>query len=305
MSELGQFVISIPPVTRSITLTALVMGGLNALGLISYSAFVPHWPTIYETFEIHRLLTGFLISHPQPMQGLMEIYMLYSFSKGLEELKFKKCLPDYVFYHLIIVPIILISSYLFLPPLLSLSPALLSALTYTWSIDNYNQQVNFYFMPIKASLLPAVSLGFRLLVDGRENFILALIGMSAAYIYNCLETGSSGPVVAFITGKQPDHVKSWNNRVGTVSSNSGIWFYASGYLPSPQGLKSLMSKLTGVDYNSKAFKMGSINSNAKHSAPEQSGAKSSGKSTGLGGMMGGGNAFRGKGQRLGSTTVSE
>jgi len=103
-------------------------------------------------------------------------------------------------------------------------------LTCTWSVQHHDQQVNFYFLPIQASLLPAVSLGFRLLVDGTPTFVLALVGVGAAYVYNCLETRSWGPLYTFILGREPE-------RPARVGGNG--WFYASGKLEAPVWLKRL------------------------------------------------------------------
>ncbi|ODQ48931.1 hypothetical protein PICMEDRAFT_70524 [Pichia membranifaciens NRRL Y-2026] len=293
MSELGIFVSSIPPVTRTITLTSLVMGGLHSLQLIPITAFTCHFPLVWQKFEVHRLLTGFLIPNPQAMQGMMEIYMMYSFSKGLEESKFKKNLPDYIYYFAIVLPIILVGSYAAMPPLYSLSPALLSALTFTWSILNYNQQVNFYFMPIKASLLPAVSLGFRLLVDGQESFILALLGFAAAYVYNCIETRSLGPLMSIITGKEPE-VNPNNNRLGTVNTMAHAWFYSTGYLGAPRWLRRVLSRFTGVDYDSPTYnRRGFTAFAAKKSTSAGTGSSAAARAAG--------NVFfRGEGRRLGS-----
>ncbi|KAG0686747.1 hypothetical protein C6P40_003450 [Pichia californica] len=274
------------------------MGGLNSLQLIPSTAFTCYFPYVWQKFELHRLLTGFLIPNPQAMQGMMEIYMVYSFSKGLEESKFKKNLPDYIYYFIIVLPLILIGAYTFMPPLYSLSPALLSALTFTWSILNYSQQVNFYFMPIKASLLPAVSLGFRLLVDGQESFRLALLGMAASYIYNCIETRSFGPLKSIITGKEPE-INPNNNRLGTINSMNHQWFYSTGYLGAPLWLKNLVSRFTGVDYDSPAYNRRGFTSFASTKKDQSGGTgnRTGGSSTG---RSGGNVVFRGEGQRLGS-----
>lgn len=279
MSELGQFVTSIPPVTRTITLTSLVMGGLNSLRIIDVSGFICYFPLVFNKFEIYRLLTGFLIPNPQAMQGMMEIYMVYNFSKGIEEVKFKKNLPDYIYYFMIVLPIILGFSWLTMPPLYSLSPALLSALTFTWSVLNYYQQVNFYFMPIKASLLPAVSLGFRLLVDGYDSFCLALIGFGAAYVYNCLETRSFGPLVSLLTNKEPNGYGNNTKRLGTISTGN-IWFYSTGFLEAPEWLRNIISKITGIDYENAVYRRRGFV--AKKKVEQKS-------------------EFRGEGRRLGSS----
>lgn len=273
-------------------MTSVVMAGLNALQVVSISEFSPFYPLVWQKWEFHRLLTGFLVPNPQPMQGMMEIYMMYSFSRGLEETKFRRNLPDYLFYQMIILPIIIITSYVALPPLYSLHPALLSAFTYTWSLSNYNQQVNFYFMPIKASLLPAVSLGFRLIVDGTPSFLLGLVGTFAAYIYNCLETKSLGPLVQVITGKEPQRDGS-TNRLGTVNSLTNTWFYSMGILRAPEWLTAIVTRITGVDYNSAVYnRMGFTVFPAKTKEGRPTGA-----STGFSQRK---PPFKGEGRRLGS-----
>lgn len=292
--------------TKTLTLTSLVIAGLNALGIMTISNFTCEWPLILKKYEFTRLLTGFLVSNSQPMQGLMEIYMLYSFSKGIEEVKFKKNLPDYIFYYFIIIPIILIFNF-FMPPSYSLMAPLLTAITFTWSIANYNSQVSFYFMPIKASILPVVSLGFRLLLEGSQSFYLALTGAFAAYVYNCIETKSFGPLAGLIKDTADNQIKS--NRVGTVSNSTGssTWYYSTGYLASPNWLRNLVSKLMGIDYNSSAFKRpyGSAFPPKKDSGNTTGGSGSSSSSTtgrSTGRSTGGFTKpfFKGEGRRLGS-----
>lgn len=221
------------------------------------------------------------------MQGLMEIYMLYSYSRGLEEGKFLLNLPDYVYYYLIVLPLILLSA--LFTDAVALNSVLLSALTYTWSIANKNSQVSFYFLPIKASLLPAVSIGFRLLIDGKMAALQAIGGMLAAYIYNCLETRSLGPLSRLILQRQPN---SSSGRVGTVHTLSSVESanQDDGYLPSPEWLRKLCSKLTGKNYMTHYPSVHAMNK----SSDRRSEATTSSYS------RYGDSSFKGKGQRLGT-----
>lgn len=159
-------------------------------------------------------------------------------------------------------------------------------------------------MPIKASLLPAVSLGFRLLVDGNESFKLALLGMAASYIYNCIETNSFGPLTSIITGKEPE-VNPNNNRLGTINTMNHQWFYSTGYLGAPNWLKNLFSRFTGIDYDSPTYNRRGFavfasskknNGNNNSSSGSSSSSSSSSNST-----SGGRPTFRGEGRRLGSS----
>lgn len=259
------------------------MDGLNSFGIVPYSSFACFFPEAVKNFELYRFVTGFLIPNPQPMQGLMEMYVMYTFSKGVETKKFGRNFPDYFFYLAITFPLMLFGAYFFLPPVLSLSPALQSALTYTWAIDNYDQKVNFYFIPLQASLLPVVSLGFRILVDGQLSFLLALIGMSAAYIYNCIETHSFGPLESFFLA----HHGNATNRLG-AGNNILRWVYSTGKLQAPQWLRTIFSKLTGNDYNSAPLN-GGIHVTPSFKQNPSGGRFNRAK-----------RAFQGKGRRLGT-----
>lgn len=167
------------------------------------------------------------MANPQPMQGLMDTYMLYSYSRGIEELKFYNNSVDYLFYLFIIVPIIVLSSVMMPVPLLQ--PALLGSLTYTWSRANKDHQVSIYFISIKASLLPVVTLGFRLLLEGTSSFLAVLAGMSAAYVYACIESWTLGPLYTYFCETFGIRVQN-ENRLGTLSSKeketmrAPLWF---------------------------------------------------------------------------------
>lgn len=301
MSELAEFYKSVPSVTRILTLSSLVIGGLNALNLISSVEFICYFPDVWYKFEIYRLLTGFVVPNPQAMQGMMEIYMVYRFSRGIEEGKFNKKLSNYIYYLLIIIPIILIISLICLNfnkiSYYSLQPALLSALTFTWSVKNYNQQVNFYFMPIQASLLPAVSLGFRLLVDGIESFKVALLGMASAYVYNCLETKSYGPLFSFITGREPQKNNN-SHRLGSLpnANTTAAWFYSTGDLDAPDWLKVVLGET-----DSRRSVFGSGANTGSHAGSGTSTGTATGTTAGFGARnRDTGGKFCGEGRRLGS-----
>lgn len=240
--------------------------GLNSLGIVPISSFICDFRLAFQNIEPYRLVTGFLVPNPQPMQGLLETYMLYTFSKGLESGKFSGNTSDYLYYLLIISPIMLLSAYFILPPVYSLFPALLSALTFSWAINNYDQNINFYFIPMKASLLPITTLAFRFLVEGKLSFTISIIGTAAAYIYNCMETHSFGPLSSlFLTN---------------TGNNFTRWPYATGHLSAPGWLRTIVSKLRGA-----------VGPSGVHTiAPTSSNKKKAKRNS----------AFQGEGHRLGT-----
>lgn len=221
------------------------------------------------------------------MQSLMDLYMTYSYSRGLEETKFFSRV-DYAYYYVIVLPLILAST--FITNALSLQSGLLSALTYTWAISNRNQQVNFYFITMKAGILPVVSLGFRLLLNGKEDFIQAALGMFSGYIYNCLETRTLGPLMSlFNKNKQPQV----SNRVGTLNSlnkQNVEELYYDGYLLAPSWFRKLVTGNANVAYERPRNNF----TNTQNSTARTTGSTTTSTTFTS-------NTFRGRGHRLGAS----
>lgn len=255
-----------------------------------------YWPYVIQKWQIWRLFTGFVVVNSQPMQGLMEIYMLYSYSRGIEENKFYNNFADYLFYLAITMPLIVFSSIPF--SRFSLLQAFLGLLTYTWSRANKHQKVNIYFLPIKANLLPVVTLGFKLLLEGPTVFCNVMTGMAIAYFYACIETRSLGPLYSYIVDTLGINVitHSNSNRVGTINTINEV---QDGYLPAPVWFTKLIQKTIGNTSTGASIKRGNMTTLRGVDVVEprnRSTASSSGFS--FGGSSG---VFKGKGQRLGSS----
>lgn len=225
------------------------------------------------------------------MQGLMDIYMLYSYSRGIEENKFYNDVADYAFYLAIVMPLIVVSS-VFTNSIFLLQ-SLLGALTYTWSRANRNQKVSIYFLPIQASHLPVVTLGFKLLLDGPPAFFCVLAGMSAAYLYACIESRSLGPLYSYICDTLGINVirHSNSNRVGTIHTINEV---ADGYLVAPNWFKNIVNFFVPAD--KKVTYDGKEKRTNVQTLNDKPGAKTSGFS--FAGVTS--SSFKGKGQKLGS-----
>ncbi|CCH45803.1 DER1-like family member protein 1 [Wickerhamomyces ciferrii] len=218
------------------------------------------------------------------MQGLMDTYMLYSYSRGIEEFKFFNNFIDYLFYFFIIIPLIIISSILLPTPLLQ--QALLGSLTYTWSRANKDHQVSIYFISIKASLLPVVTLGFRLLLEGNIAFLAVLTGMASAYVYACIESWTLGPLYTYFCETFGIRIQNVN-RVGTLNQIEETTMKA------PQWFKTIVEKFINVN-NPKQLNKNKIHTLNSTNDNSTSGSISSGS------IFGNGQKFQGKGYRLGS-----
>ncbi|GME83388.1 unnamed protein product [Ambrosiozyma monospora] len=83
------------------------------------------------------------------------------------------------------------------------------------------------------------------------------------------------------------------HRLGTADSLQNVWYYSTGHLSAPVWLKSVVSKYTGIDYNSAAF-----NRHSFGAAIPPKNRRGSSNDTSKGSTSG--SAFRGQGRRLGS-----
>lgn len=282
ISNLVRFVAGIPTITRTFTVTSLTFAFLNALQILPSYYLYLDWYKVFHNWQIWRFVTSFFVIPDQPMQGLMALYMLYSYSRGLEENKFYLNIPDYAFYLSIVMPLIVIVSVLTQSH--SLLENLLGAISFTWSRANNDQRVSFYFMTIEAKHLPIVTLGFKLLLEGPRGFFATLFGMAAAYFYSCIESRSLGPLYSYIVNTLGINVikHSNTNRVGTIHTMHEV---TDGYLPAPAWFRSIIYNIIGRPRSEQ--KKDGINSIHKTGTT----ASSTGYYKG---------SFQGKGHRLGN-----
>jgi hypothetical protein len=231
------------------------------------------------------------------LSGLMDIYALYSFSKGIEEGKFFHNTADYAFYLFLVIPLIQFCS-LFLSTGSLLLP-FVSALTYTWSRTNRYNQVMVYFIKVQAEYLPLAMLIFTFLLFGGEPFFSALSGLSAAYFYQCLESKTLGPVYTWIVSMLGVDVtrSGQTQRVGTIHTINQI----EGSLKAPKWFASIVDFIIGNGRPTPVQDRGKVNSlsgSSRIGGFNNLEKSSSGSSSGF--SFGGSNTFKGSGHRLGS-----
>ncbi|GME77175.1 unnamed protein product [Ambrosiozyma monospora] len=142
------------------------------------------------------MFTCFLIFAPG-ITGILDAYNVYHYSISLETGKFQKHTENYILYFLIVLPLILFAFWGMDFPyhLFSMGSCLGSCVMLSWVIQHPHDQVNFNFITLPAMYLPAARIAFAALFGGKLAFFADLISMGAAYIYNCLETRSFGPLM--------------------------------------------------------------------------------------------------------------
>ncbi|KAF2715212.1 DER1-domain-containing protein [Pleomassaria siparia CBS 279.74] len=253
---------TLPPVTRTITALAVIISALGYSGMISLSdyVFVSQYVFTYKTVpQVWRLLTSFLITKPK-FGILMDPYFIYQYGSGLERESTRFSQPgDFFVYTFCLCMTIIATAGVLLRGYTFLQPLSL-AFAYTYAQDNPTRQVSFFIVTFDAKYLPFAMLFLSFILDGPDAALTQAMGLIAAHLYDFLTriwpTFGGGTNPIFT----PVIVKRWfGGHAGSVQS--------------------------------RAF--GSVQQGRPRENPAV--ARSSGRSTGVGGQWDG----RGPGQRLG------
>ncbi|GMG37650.1 unnamed protein product [Ambrosiozyma monospora] len=197
MLDFASTISQIPPVTKTILSLALLFKVLEALKLVSLFQFTcGRFEEMYYNWQYYRIFTCFLIFAPG-ITGIIDAYNVYHYSISLEKGKFQKHPENYILYFVIVLPLIIFAFWGMGFPyhLFSMGSCLGSCVMLTWVIQHPHDQVNFNFITIPAMYLPAARIAFAVLFGGKLAFFADIISMGTAYIYNCLETKSFGPLM--------------------------------------------------------------------------------------------------------------
>ncbi|SCU85943.1 LAME_0D03708g1_1 [Lachancea meyersii CBS 8951] len=204
-NELAQLVAQIPPVTRFVLLAIVVLYTLLRAGILSDVWFY-FWP--YETFlklQIWRMITGPLIIRKGKLATLFTLFEFYTHSSHLENYHFHgKDHTEYVYLLCVLLTGLVCSvTLLRIDCPFTLVDGFMAALTCLWSIKNWNTSLMFYgLFPIKGKYNPLLQLFLSYLFDDEQHtFPLIAVGFVVAYVYNCLDTRSLGPLYGYIRSK--------------------------------------------------------------------------------------------------------
>lgn len=244
---------SIPPVSRTIILLMTILTSLTSLQLINIGYLVFQFNEVLAYKQWWRLYTAFLLLPSNAMSAIMELYNLGSRAVHLENDRFlvsryHSTSIDFAFYlffcstFIITGCVIIYGKY---QPLV-LTCAFDACLTLTWAIDNSNVEVRFYgILPVYGKFYPLLQ-GLVAFVFGGD-LILMVLGFSAAYIFNCLDTRSLGPIYGSIAKKD-----KWYGVVPTGKFHAPRWFiwgyeflFGGNYLQKLDELKSVNKRNGG------------------------------------------------------------
>lgn len=325
MSDLSTFYCSIPPITRFFVTAPAIVLALNRFQLFLGEPLFWDYNLTRFRYQLWRAITGFVVIHPDA-GGLSVLFDLHScclFSRTLEQRKFKSDIAAYIFYFLIVGPIILCTTYFTECPFLF--DVLLSALRFNFSRYEPNRMMKFFVISFKAAYLPYIIMSVDFVSGGMLGLQLNLSGFFAGYVYSCLENRNAGPLVSLaasyirrylpVTGTSSNYEKS--ARIAGMEEFGDV-----SYVPAPSWLRGVVTKLAGFwsssssssssssdlrsgsarGYTAGGHRLGSLDEKSNSNSGSNTDS-ASGISTGANRRPGAGAAakfFPGKGQKLGS-----
>lgn len=216
---------SFPPVTRTVVLVMLLCSASIFLQLVNPALFIFHGYEIFKFRQWWRIFTSFLILPPNAMSALMQVYNLGSRSYQLETDRFlvtryRSASIDFIFYltfcAFFIITTVCLTYGIYEP--LVLTGAFDACLSVTWAIDNASTKMMFYgVIPVYGKFYPILE-GLTTFIFGGDLKLL-LIGFLAAYVFNCLDTRTLGPIYGYVAGKRP-----WYGVVPMGKFQAPFWF---------------------------------------------------------------------------------
>ena len=197
--QLGDFtfkdwLISIPPVTRFLFISSILLTASVYLFSLGSWAYVIEWSPIIYRFQFLRLIGTFLFAYEHGLGLLIHFYFLYQYSKQIEMSVFYGKLDEYSWMLLIVC-----SSMLFLSGITPdrfflmqgvfqkfplYASALVLSIVHVWGMNNRDTTVSLYGMiQIPAKYLSLVMLGLEFAMNKGVVLVPSIQGILAGHFY--------------------------------------------------------------------------------------------------------------------------
>ena len=168
----------IPPVTRVVILSSVVLMFLCSLEVLTPFSLYLHWKLVLKERQYWRLVTTFLFNGEFGLPFFWNMYLLMFYCSSLEEVSFRNKSADF-FYLLFSGALMLLTiSFFFGITNNFFSGALLDVVTYIWSRRNPHARMQVLIFPVQAVYLPWTLAIISLLMGGsvRDHFLGILCG---------------------------------------------------------------------------------------------------------------------------------
>ena len=185
LDQLQQWILEIPPITRTYMIGAFLTTAACALDLVSPFSLYFSPTLIFLKFQFWRLITNFFFFGGSfSLDFLFHMFFLVRYSKQLEENAFRGKTAD--FFYFILYGSTMMS---ILAPFMSLyflGSSLTFMMVYLWGRRNPYSRMNFLgLFPFTAPYLPWVLLSFSVVLG--NNGTVDILGIFVGHLYYFLE----------------------------------------------------------------------------------------------------------------------
>ncbi|CCC67769.1 hypothetical protein NCAS_0A12110 [Naumovozyma castellii] len=302
---------SFPPVTRTLLTLMVLTTSLALVGWVPIGYFVYSWTECFRYFQFWRMVTACFILPGELMQFIFQIYLLYSRSKEVETGRFlvsSAVSPtiEYTYYLLFsMISISILSSLIYGQsyPMI-LTAGFDSCLACTWAIDNINKPISLFgVLPITGKYIPVFQLVTSFIFNP-NSFLLNCVGIFVAYLFNCLDTRTLGPVWGWLTNKPAGYGVFPAGKFGAPGLFVTVYELCFGELNNNRQRSKMSgsSRLSGLIGKSKGQRLGSLDPSKQPPNSLKKDRTSTAKKISTDSEESSTvNRFPGKGQRIGGT----
>lgn len=171
----------LPPVTRALVLSSVLLMALCSLEIISPFSLYLHWKLVLKERQYWRLVTNFLFNGEFGLSFFWNLYLIVFYCSSLEDLSFRRKSADFFYMLFTSGALLLTISYFFSFTNNFFSGALLDVITYVWSRRNPHARMQVLVFPVQAVYLPWTLAVISLLMGG--NVRDHLLGIFCGHMY--------------------------------------------------------------------------------------------------------------------------
>lgn len=169
---------SVPPVTKTIMCSVVLITILTATETVSVYSIVFEPSLVFKRFHIWRLFSCFLFLGPPSFGWIFSMMFLVRYCTALET----QGSPGDFVWILLLLMFSTLSSYFVLGNMMVYGSSLLFAILYLWSRGTPHAPVNFWGFTLESWHFPFVIMAMHTIMGGQRAFIQDAVGLLAGHL---------------------------------------------------------------------------------------------------------------------------
>ncbi|CAJ0572454.1 unnamed protein product, partial [Mesorhabditis spiculigera] len=183
MLQIWDFIMAIPPVSRTYLGAATALMLITRLGLVNRFQYYLNWQLVFKEFQIWRIFTAFIYAGPASFNFVWTMLFAYRYLVALEEGSFRGRRAAYVLFFF--YSMVFTTFFAFLTPSAYPSASFLMCVVYLWCRRNRSQRVNFMGWIVVTDYLPWIMFGMTVILG--NSYMADGIGILCGHTYYFLE----------------------------------------------------------------------------------------------------------------------